>query len=371
VTLSANPGGLTAGTYACQLTVSTSRAVQTVPVNLAVAAPPTFVVSSTSLAFTYAVGGGPAPAQSVSVTSTSTPLQFTITTASSGWLAAAVDATVTPAKITTRVYAAGLAAGVYNGTIMIAGSSGTRIISVLLNGLPSSGPAGQGNPMFVLDGSAAELPAVSNGAPLVAALAPSGISGNLVLKGTGQVNFDAPVGVRFATGGQQNKNTAFYQFIGAATGSLFDRQSAGEVSFSWKSAYSFAERVALNNLGGKQARTAFEVWDDSALQMKVTSDPSTGKIAILYGSSTYSLPTGQEDALFGKNVTLNVRVHWDGATIALYLNDKQVASTKYTYKAPNWTAKSSLSIGAQDSHVSGGGFYASDDTISNFQVVRY
>jgi hypothetical protein len=82
----------------------------------------------------------------------------------------------------------------------------------------------------------------------------------------------------------------------------------------------------------------------------------------------YTVPAGQEDALFGRDVVANVRITWMGTTSRLFINEKLVATTSGYAKAANWSSLSALTIGARSIRYAGGGYYASDDAIANFRI---
>jgi hypothetical protein len=84
--------------------------------------------------------------------------------------------------------------------------------------------------------------------------------------------------------------------------------------------------------------------------------------------SYYSVPVGQEDAMFGQGVVAKFRLTWDGGNNVLYWNDVQVATFRYTVATPNWGASSSFAIGATALGNHTGGGYACDDLIAEFQL---
>ncbi len=123
VTVSANPAGLTAGTYNATVTLTPGGGASAVlvPVTLNVVSSATLAPSPTSLTFNFQLSGGAPAPQTISVGSTGSPLGFSVSLTNLPWL------TVTPTTgttgstaLTATVNPAGLAAGNYGGTITIA-----------------------------------------------------------------------------------------------------------------------------------------------------------------------------------------------------------------------------------------------------------
>ena len=223
---------------------------------------------------------------------------------------------------------------------------------------------------FQFRGAAAEFARTTSGAAVTPTVLPAGLTGTLTVRGSGSVAF-APVtntdGVFFRNGGQQNTNTAFVTFKGVPLAQLF-AAAGGEVSFNLKSSYSFAERVALP---ASNYRCVYDVTDGTTRLFHFTVSSQYNRLIFSYmtGRSAtswyYYVPVGQEDTVFGKGVTANVRITWSGTSNQLYVNGRLVVSKTYT--AAVAPVPASFSIGASDS-VYGGGYYASDDAIANFEV---
>jgi trimeric autotransporter adhesin len=125
-----NTGGLTAGTYNGSIAISPSGgAPVTVPLTLTIAgAAPAIDVSTTSLSFSYQVGGATPGTQTVPISvSNAITGSFTATAAStpSGWLVISPNSGIAPGNLTVSVSPTGLSGGTYSGTVTVAGSSGT------------------------------------------------------------------------------------------------------------------------------------------------------------------------------------------------------------------------------------------------------
>jgi hypothetical protein len=223
-----------------------------------------------------------------------------------------------------------------------------------------------------LEGEPSEVAGTTGGSVITPATIVPGVSGTLVVNGTGSMAFvpaQSGNGVSFKKGGQQNADTAFYSFKGAGVRDIFDLPS-GEVSFSVKSSYSFSERLALPRYN---MRWVFDAFDNTnrlysfyvgALDNRLTFWYQTGSTVAQY----YTVPSGQENALFGKGVTLNVKLTWNGTSNSLYLNGQLVSTQPYIGVSKNWTSTSSFSIGATDAHLYGGGHYSLDDVLDQFEV---
>jgi hypothetical protein len=221
---------------------------------------------------------------------------------------------------------------------------------------------------FRLVGVQSEVAATITGAPVTPPLVPSGLPGKLTIRGVGSVLFAAGKGVGFYKGGQQNSNTAFYNFTGSQLGAVF--ASAGEISFS------LASPITATAL--KDRRIVYEAYDNTNRLFAFSVEPSsnTKRLAFSYsaGSTTtlsYTLPAGQEEALLGKGVTARIRIVWNASTVSLYVNGQLVKTDACTLAVPNWAALSSWTVGAQSTHTNTGGSYASDIAISDVSVVMY
>jgi hypothetical protein len=230
-------------------------------------------------------------------------------------------------------------------------------------------------PKFSLKGNNVELSLLANGAIVVPSVAPSGWQGTLSVWGTGYTAFDpfslGSDGMSFHTGGGQNANTSFVNFTGTPVGQVF--QNSSEVSFLLKSAYSFTERKALPQ---SNVRAVFEVYDNtSSLYTFYTYTTSTGQLQFTFGAmgnlATYTVPAGTEDVVFGKGVVAKISVKWTSAlpsSFSLYINGTLVQTNSGSPKAASWTSLSALTIGSRSSRASGGGYYASDDSVAEFMV---
>ena len=168
---------------------------------------------------------------------------------------------------------------------------------------------------------------MTNGSVVTPAVAPPGFTGSVVVNGSGSVNF-APAqsgnGVYFLNC-CVNTNNAYYKFTGTTVGSIFN-VNQGQISFYLKSRESYAQRQAGSY------RTVFDV-RDNVPSNHLFSPPdqcNPGVLGIrLQGRGTissYYVPTGTEDALFGNGVMVKVTLAWNNSLVKLYLNDNLVQS---------------------------------------------
>ncbi len=231
-------------------------------------------------------------------------------------------------------------------------------------------------PLFAFNGTPAELPSLQNNGAVFPVLMPPGLQSKVVMRGKGGIAFLENYGISFGLPGQQNTDVAFLQFQGKQTGSLFDPGSAGAISFALTSNYSYADRKALLTVppANHDFRVVFQVYQSLTQIFQLTITTSYGRLSFSYRLAgtdrIYSFPAGQEDALFGKGCTAKVRMVWDGQGNAQLLINDQLADS-FTYNALihwTWNDGSSFSIGATDQHSYSGGFYATDDAVSQFQV---
>src|SRR5258708_18635877 len=224
--------------------------------------------------------------------------------------------------------------------------------------------------LFQLNGDASEVSGLSNGSVVTPSVGPRGL---LTVKGGGWAEFGTVgtgTGVGFQWGGQQNSDTAFYSFNGVGVGNLFD-VNTGDVSFLLKSRRSFVSR----QVGVVTDRYVFDVYDANQELFTFYTSTYGGNLLFNYrtGSgrtTTFIVPAGQENTLFGTGVVVKVRLAWDGVQNFLYLNDVLVQTGRSKPTLPNWTTKSWFLIGAMAAPWDLPGYYSCDDWISQFRLPR-
>jgi uncharacterized protein (TIGR03437 family) len=138
LTVSVSSNSLSTGTYSGNVQISPSGGtVVNLPVTLTITAPPTVSASPTSLTFNYIAGGSAPASQPLTVTGGGASLAYTVTPSSTGnWLAVSAASGTTPGTVNVSVNPSSLSAGIYNGTVTVAGSggaAGSTAVSVTLN----------------------------------------------------------------------------------------------------------------------------------------------------------------------------------------------------------------------------------------------
>ncbi len=300
---------------------------------------------------------GPAPAGGAIVTLASNNAAATVpasvTVAGSATVSPSFTISTTAVTATTPV----TISATYNGVTVAATLSVTP-------------PPVGGSPVLQLHADASEVSGTQNGAIVTPSTGPSGLTGTVVVNGSGSVNF-APAesgnGVYFLNC-CGNGNNAYYKFTGAALGNVFN-VNQGQITFYLKSRYSFAQRKA--NASGQ--RYAFDVKDGSGNHLfNFMTQVSSGYLLFTYAesgaSSYYYVPPGTEDALFGNGVLLQVTMTWGNGVSSLYLNGTLVKSAGFSPPAVNWNAASNFDLGAFD-YLTYGGYSSSDDVIDEFTVL--
>jgi hypothetical protein len=137
LSISVNPNGLAAGTYAGSITISSQSASNspiTVPVNLVVMVAPTLSVVPSALSFSYQTAGATPGTQNITVGSTAS-VSFTVTTAGGSWLSLTPLSGSAPATLAVSVNPGSLSVGTYTGAIAIASpgaSKSPQTVSVIL-----------------------------------------------------------------------------------------------------------------------------------------------------------------------------------------------------------------------------------------------
>jgi hypothetical protein len=227
--------------------------------------------------------------------------------------------------------------------------------------------AGGVTPSLQIHADASEVAGVTNNSTITPAVAPPSLNGQVVVAGSGTVNFTGAQngnGVYFLNC-CSNGNTAYYKFTGTGVGSAFNA-AQGQITFYLKSRYSFAQR----NASAAASRYAFDVRDGNGThQLGFRTEAGLGYLAfgtVLWGATQYFfVPAGTEDTLFGSGVTLKVTISWQGGAGKLFLNDVLVSSIAYSTATPNWSAASLFNLGAYE-YMSYGGYNSSDDVIDEF-----
>jgi hypothetical protein len=212
---------------------------------------------------------------------------------------------------------------------------------------------------------------LADGAAVVPTVNPTGWTGAMTVRGNGYVAMD-PVagtdGAAFHTGGPQNTDTSYVNFTSSTFGTVFNNSS--EISFLVKSAYSFADRQALPS---SNMRSIFEIYDANGPWSNFNTYTTSGQLQFGFGAKgyagVYTVPAGTEDAVFGKGVTAKIKITWTANSFSLWVNDQMVQTNTISQpKSFTWNATSAFTIGARNANLSGGGYYASDDTIADFMM---
>jgi hypothetical protein len=190
-----------------------------------------------------------------------------------------------------------------------------------------------------------------------------------VVRGTGGVSY-APQsdgnGLSFAKGGGQKTDTGFLVFTGTPVRNLFN-PAGGELSFNLRSKYNLAERATA-----MPSETVFEVDDGAQRIFYFSVKVSNSRLVVNFSAggalTNYYFPLGQEDTLFGKDKVARFRLTWNGTGATLFLNDTGVLTYSFTPLTANWAPSASFTIGASAVYAYGGGYYATADSIADFQI---
>jgi hypothetical protein len=215
------------------------------PVPSAVTLSPTSVLGGTPTTLNTVTLNGPAPSGGAVVTLSSNSSSATVPAS----VTVAAGASVSPAfTINTSAVTA-------NTAVTISATySGVTVTATLSVTAPGSG----GGPALQLQLNASEVSGTQNGSTVTPSIGPAGLTGTVVVNSGGSVNF-APAengnGVYFLNC-CGNSDNAYYQFTGAALGSVFN-VNQGQISFYLQSRYTFAQREA----SASGQRYAFDVRD--------------------------------------------------------------------------------------------------------------
>jgi hypothetical protein len=277
----------------------------------------------------------------------------------------------------TLTIAAGASSGQVTATAGTVASTQTVQLTASLNNTSASAtltvnpPAATGA-IFYLNGNNTELPNLTAGAAVMPRAVPAGVTGSLVMRGSGSVTFSPFVnggGMTLGKAGAQQANTAFVNFTGgSALGSVFNSRR-GDLTFYVQSNHSLAERVAMGI-----PSFVFDVGDGVTQRLYFFSITGQGgRLAFDYrvGSDVaqrYTAPVGTEDQLLGKGVTAKFRLTWDGSRVTLYINDQAVVNAGYVPVDASWNATASFALGSTSLLFYGGGYYTCDDGIAEFQM---
>jgi len=125
LTVTADPSALATGTYHGTITLTTSTGIVTqVPVTFSVGTGG-FSVSPATLSFTYTQGGALPTPQTVQVTTSGSFTATASTTSGGEWLSVTPASATGNTNLTVVVNPAGLAGGVYSGSVTVTSASGT------------------------------------------------------------------------------------------------------------------------------------------------------------------------------------------------------------------------------------------------------
>jgi hypothetical protein len=204
INVSANPAGLSAGTYSGTVTVASSAATNSpvaIPVTLMVTPAPVLTAQPNALTFAYQQNG-PAPTPGTfSLSSSGAVLAYSIVQDSTApWLFASSSGP-TPSTVTVSVDPSGLQPGAYQGTIqLVASAAGNSPLNVPVSLTVSVAPSLVASPSslsvtyqqlgtlpgaisFGVRSSGADLPFTASISPStpwlsISTIAPRAISGN-------------------------------------------------------------------------------------------------------------------------------------------------------------------------------------------------
>ncbi|MEZ5351022.1 MAG: hypothetical protein R2762_00165 [Bryobacteraceae bacterium] len=148
MSVTANPGGLTPGTYNGTIRLTATGASNSpidVPVTLRVTNDPLLRVSPSSVVFTYQTNG-PLPASRPIVVAnaagTAVPVSVTTSTSQGGlWLSAVPASASTPLAVVVSANPAGLLPGLYNGSVTITGTAANSPLTVQVALVVTTAPA--------------------------------------------------------------------------------------------------------------------------------------------------------------------------------------------------------------------------------------
>jgi hypothetical protein len=221
---------------------------------------------------------------------------------------------------------------------------------------------------FSILGRPSEVSGVTNGSIVTPTSGPAGLTGTVVVNGSGAVKFapdQAGNGVYFESC-CANVNNAYYHFTGAALGNVFNL-AQGQISFALTSRYNFQQRATTSSY-----RAVVDVHDNDPSNHVIyfITQVISGRLVIGYvvggASQYYYVPAGTEDQVLGSGVTLQVGLAWSGNTLNLYLNGTLVQSSPYTQAPANWSSASVFDLGAYE--YANSGYDSNDDIIGNLTI---
>lgn len=142
LTVSASTNGLSTGSFAGAITITTANGLSgSVPVSLAITASnPGLTVSPSSLSYSAAAGESSQALDSINVSANSAT-GFTVSTSGLSWLSASPSSATTPATIAVTADVTGITAGTYAGSVAVSGGNSTVTIPVTVTvSVATSGP---------------------------------------------------------------------------------------------------------------------------------------------------------------------------------------------------------------------------------------
>jgi hypothetical protein len=300
---------------------------------------------------------GPAPAGGAVVTLASNNAAATVPASVTVAAGATVSATFNIATTTVAANTPVTITATYNGTSV----SGTLSVTP---------PPVGGSPVLLLHADATEVSGTQNGATVTPSMGPAGLTGTVVVRSGGSVNYapgETGNGVYFLNC-CSNSGNAYYKFTGALLGSVFN-VNQGQITFYLKSRYTFAQRKA----SASGQRYAFDVRDGNGNHLfDFMTQVTSGYLQFTYAAggagAYYFVPPGTEDTLFGNGVVLQVTLTWGSGVSTLSLNGSLVKSVAFAPPAANWSAASNFDLGAYE-YLTYGGYSSEDDLIDEFTVL--
>ncbi|MFN0105838.1 MAG: BACON domain-containing protein [Bryobacteraceae bacterium] len=276
--ISANAFSLAPGVYSGVITISGgSGAAATIPVTLNVTAASAPVLTPSNLTFQFTPGAASPAAQNIAVNSASGTVAFSVTSQTSlggNWLSVTSSASVTPATLSVSVVAAGLAPGVYRGTITVTANADIRTAEVTLTVTAPAGPTLR----TALHAATRQLSAVTPGMILS-------------LQGTALGTIAGAVGTVTAAGAFETTYNGYrVLFDGVPAPILFSSDSRMDVVAPYSIAGRRSTRVQVENASTRSEIVELTLSPDAAPGIFSIDNSGRGQAAALNDNGTVNGP---------------------------------------------------------------------------------
>ncbi len=344
ITVSVSAAGLSPATYSGQVSINGGLNQLLIPVSFTVLPANSITLNTTSINFNYVAGTQVPTPQVINVTTTSGSVPFnSIAAASIGgnWLSISQSANATPATLTVSINPAGLATGVYPGSITITTADGSgQKLTINVNLTVTAPPAPQISK--VLHAASMQPTWLSPGLIMVIqgiGLGPQTVTGGTLLApgavdtiaGGTRVLFDGIPAPILSTQANAILTVVPYEVRGKSTSNMVVEYQGIQSAPNTLSVFDSAPGIfTRDGSGGGQASAV----NENGSLNSPANPASPGSVVAIFASGEGATQPGGQD---GRLIVTDVRLPL--LPVRFYLNGRQL-ETLYAGSAPGFIAGS-------------------------------